>query len=460
MVAISHISSLLLVGQDQYRGLGSPQQAAVDNYLIPRFLGGASPYTQHPGYGISTETPEGCTVEQVQLFARHGARYPTESSSGEMLAVLEKIRALNVTIEGPLSWLNDYEFFALDEQYYGLETTPQNSVGPYSGLEDAYNLGFNFRSKYKHLYESGQVFPVFTSNGERVYETAENFARGFLNEEYSSETVKYNIFAEALEAGLNSATVLDACPAYTEDEFEEAIAQVDTTWIIDLGKRLLAAHPEIELDVDEVLILFDWCSYETNVRGSSQMCNVFTSEDFIRYNYYDDIEQYYTASYGNSMSKTIGSVPVLAGLKLFKEKNNTNKIWVQFTHSTDVDLYAAALGLFEPEAHLPLDRIVFDRSYSHGNLVPMGARYTAELLRDCNGQKYVRHIVNDAVIPLKTCYSGPGFSCPLEDYEAYLMERLGDKNFIEECETPADVPQELTFFWDWETTEYWAELEV
>lgn len=42
--------------------------------------------------------------------------------------------------------------------------------------------------------------------------------------------------------------------------------------------------------------------------------------------------------------------------------------------------------------------------------------------------------VNDAVVPIPGCTSGPGSSCPLEDFLAYVQKRgkfAGD--FVERC---------------------------
>nr|CAI6489454.1 ADM_HP1_G0026070.mRNA.1.CDS.1 [Saccharomyces cerevisiae] len=32
---------------------------------------------------------------------------------------------------------------------------------------------------------------------------------------------------------------------------------------------------------------------------------------------------------------------------------------------------------------------------------------------------YVRYVINDAVVPIETCSTGPGFSCEINDFYGY-----------------------------------------
>lgn len=62
---------------------------------------------------------------------------------------------------------------------------------------------------------------------------------------------------------------------------------------------------------------------------------------------------------------------------------------------------------------------------------------------------FVRAITNEAVVPLSTSQSGPGFSWPLANYSARI-----DKvpKFEEMCDTPAGYPKYLDFFWKYNTS--------
>lgn len=42
-------------------------------------------------YNISSEVPEGCTVEQAAYVTRHGSRYPDTGAYAQWVALYEKV---------------------------------------------------------------------------------------------------------------------------------------------------------------------------------------------------------------------------------------------------------------------------------------------------------------------------------------------------------------------------------
>ncbi|KAM9886397.1 hypothetical protein OXX79_014211, partial [Metschnikowia pulcherrima] len=154
MVAISKLvnNGLLLVGQQFYRDLATPEQASVESYNVVRYLGGSGPYVQHPGFGISTDIPDKCTLEQVHLMSRHGERFPSSSAGKRFESIMKKVNAYNETFKGELEFFNDYSYFVEDKDYYEKETTSINSEGTFSGTTDAMKHGLSFRAKYGSLF--------------------------------------------------------------------------------------------------------------------------------------------------------------------------------------------------------------------------------------------------------------------------------------------------------------------
>jgi acid phosphatase len=123
-------------------------------------------------------------------------------------------------------------------------------------------------------------------------------------------------------------------------------------------------------------------------------------------------------------------------------------------HDTDITPIIGALGILNPPEDLPTDRVAFGHSWSSSELVPMGGHLTMERL-SCNATAispagtYVRLVLNEAVLPFRACQSGPGYSCPLEEYASILRQDLPD--YVSECEIPASDPQHLNFWWDYRT---------
>lgn len=52
---------------------------------------------------------------------------------------------------------------------------------------------------------------------------------------------------------------------------------------------------------------------------------------------------------------------------------------------------------------------------------------------------------------------GPGFSCPWDEYSEYIKGRLDGKHYVEDCGSD-NVPGEVKFYWDYNSTSYDAAL--
>ncbi|RCK62482.1 Acid phosphatase PHO11 [Candida viswanathii] len=457
MVSVSGLlnGGLLLSGPGVFQGVASPQQASNEADNILRYLGGSAPYFQRQGYGISTDIPEGCTIEQVQLYSRHVERFPTVSLGRRLEALYERFQNYSQPFSGDLSFLNDgYTYFVDDSSNYALSTSPENSQSVYAGTTNALRHGASFRARYGSLYDANSTLPVFSSNSARVLETSRYFARGFLGDDFEEgRTVKFNVISEDEESGVNTLTPRRGCPRYDDLAFEYIAERYNTSYLNGIAERIESQNPGLNLTADDAYELFDWCAYELNVRGYSPFCGIFTNRELLQFSYGDDLEKYYTDGPGNPQNRFVGSILLNASLALLKDDTNPNKVWLSFAHSADLAVYHAALGLFDIAEDLPTDYIPFPNPYSHASIAPQGARIYTEKL-GCGGESYVRYIVNDAVTPISTCADGPGFSCKLDDFEDYLNERIGGYNITEECGLNSSYPTEVSFYWDYDDVVY------
>lgn len=454
-------SSLLYLG-GTYNDVASVDQASMEQYNILNFLGGKSPYQQYTGFGISTDIPETCTLEQVQLLSRHGERFISADKAEETLEILDKLKAQD--LQGPLAFIKDYEWFVANDSLYGEEVTLQNSNSIFSGSLSAQRQGRAFREKYGDLYDSSKTLPVFTTNAQRVYDTSVNFLKGFFNSATEIDSakrdlgfttegdVKINILDEADDNTVNNLTPINSCSNYNEDDFDTP-DELKTYATGFISRMKAAGNPNLKLKKGEVKRLIEICAYELNVKGSSQFCSLFTNEEFIRYEYYKDVKQYYTEGPGNKYAVAIGSVLLEASVKLLQEDND-NKLWLSFTHNADIVNYLAAIGLFTEAEDFSLTDVQFGKKFQRAKIVPQSARLALEKY-NCDGTSYVRFILNDAVIPMDCSY-GPGFSCSLQDY-LKLTKSNAALSFNKVCGTKFSN-DEITFFWDYDTTSYNATL--
>lgn len=456
MVSFSKIlhSNLLLVSQSIFQDVATPQQAATDQYSVINFLGGSAPYKQGSRYGISTDIPEQCTVEQVQMISRHGERFPSKGDGASFDKIMNVFKSYGKDFKGDLSFLNDYEYFVTNKEYYEKETSPTNSEGTFAGTTTALRHGAYFRQRYGTLYSGGN-FTVFTTNSGRCYQTANYFARGFLGDEYSDEIVEYVVVDEDPKMGANSLTPRYACKNLENINNDDIVDKFDKSYLQDILNRWQQQNPGLNLTTSQVSRLFLWCAFELNVRGSSPFCSLFTNEEFIKSGYENDLTNYYSIGQGNNLSTTVGSPMVEASLRLLLDESSTNKIWVMFTHDTDMEFYLSSMGLINPEKDLPVDHVPFPNPYNAAQMFPQGGRTYLEKL-NCNDKKYVRFIMNDAVVPFPDCSNGVGFSCDFDQFVDIVRSRLDGIDYSKQCDSTA--PANLTFLWDYKDVNYNAPL--
>lgn len=455
MVAISPLinNGLLLTTQLVFQDVATPNQASTEQYNLIKYLGGAGPYIQHPGYGISTSIPDQCTVEQVHLLSRHGERFPSKGKGQLFEELYGRIKNHRETFVGELAFLNDYEYFVTNKDYYEKETSPQNSQGLYAGTSDAYNHGADFRARYSDLFDKSlEPLTVFTSNSGRCHATARYFARGLFGDDYGDETAKFAVIAEERKFGANSLTPNVACKDWRKD-VDHSYRNFNTDFWNAAIERITKGN-NFKLSKGDLNTFVDWCAYEINVRGYSPFCNLFTNDELVKSSYRLDISYYYNNGPGNKLTETIGAPYLNATLAYLKEENPPQKFVLSFTHDTNMENFHSALGLLAPDEPLPYDHIPFPIPYAHTLIVPMGARLYTEKLK-CGDDIYIRFLVNDAVIPVKHCQDGPGFSCKLSDYEDYVNTRLEGKDYASQCQAE-DVPDQVTFLWDYATKNYSA----
>jgi len=120
-------------------------------------------------------------------------------------------------------------------------------------------------------------------------------------------------------------------------------------------------------------------------------------------------------------------------------------------HDNDIIAMLTALGLFDDEKKLPTDEIYTSRRWKTSQIVPMGGRITLERMvcpshSDSQDWIFIRFNVNDGIVALPGCDSGPGESCPLGTFMAHVA-RQGSKggDFRKTCGLPEWAPDRPTF---------------
>ncbi|KAJ5092519.1 hypothetical protein NUU61_007389 [Penicillium alfredii] len=414
----------------QFR-LGTPPELKEWNL---RHLGGNGPWIENDGdrEALSLAPPEGYSIDQVHLMARHAERYPTKSAGNRHLKFLERVRDAGLSLNGSLAFLNNWTYFTDNPaRDFGQLT----NTGPYAGTLGAFTTGVRFRTRYGQLIPPDSTTRLWASDSGRVIDTARYFASGLFGLDWErSKKAELQIIPETAEQGADTLTPGDTCHKYLEDTEHghdygvNMLARFQEAYIPAIAERL--THQEGNAGLGrltnlEVFSMQEMCGFETMVRGSSPWCDVFTEYDWHHFEYARDLIHYYRAGPGNPYAGAMGWLWLNATTALLRSGPKAGAFFLSFVHDGDIAPFLTALGLLSDlDNHLPTTHVATDRVWRTSPVLPMGARVTLERLTcSTSGEVYLRVNINDRVMPLSNCQSGPGKSCPLGEFEEYVRRR-------------------------------------
>lgn len=127
--------------------------------------------------------------------------------------------------------------------------------------------------------------------------------------------------------------------------------------------------------------------------------------------------------------------PDLPGPGGSPNSTHTQKLFVYFTHREEPPMALVALGIWNQTkiGPLPFDRRPDDRVWRTSHVLPFLGHVALERIQ-CGSKKkkdYVRTIVNGAVQKLDHCQSGPGHSCPLDQFSDFVQDRMKEYGDID-----------------------------
>ncbi|CAD6565967.1 MAG: hypothetical protein CYPHOPRED_000117 [Cyphobasidiales sp. Tagirdzhanova-0007] len=381
--------------------------------------------------------PAQCTVDQVSILQRHGARYPTKGAAAFFSSVIDKLHKAELVgrQREQFAWLNTYR--------YDL------------GVEDMVPLGFQQSEvagqcafeRYQSLAKKGLFLRA--SSSTRVVDSAFSWAKGF--QSASNQSVHINpplVISDAL--GSNDTLANKGCPRFRPIRLHWVWACVFAAPVI---QRLQHMITNVELETKDIIVLFELCAFESvALERMSRFCKLFRIEEVRHYEYYQDLEKYYNRGYGNPLGPTqgVGYVNELLSRltgQAVRDTTQTNTtldsdpetfpldkgIYADFTHDNTIAAIVSAIGLFrESSGHLPSEQYASNRSWHFGHIAPFSGRIVFERLR-CDGVPSIRILVNDAVKQLDICGADQQGVCSLEAFvhsQKYARED-GQRDWLE-----------------------------
>ncbi|KAJ3929997.1 MAG: phosphoglycerate mutase-like protein [Lentinula lateritia] len=456
--------------------------------------GNASPYFDAPTLpGLGSETPAGCVVDQAAYFVRHG-RYPEPGSFIGWQDLFWKIQNATFIAHGPLAFLPTWNLPVdnVDHQPLFLSST---------GAQESFDLGVELRKRYAFTTGGGN-FTAWSAGEQRVVDTATYFLRGYLSDGNYLSDPSLNrghlvVLPDSLTADqainatngtfADSLTPSASCPPYTVFSNNGSVAA--STFRATYQNRTAARinsflQGNLTFDATDIGVMQDLCGFGFEINGDRRFCDIFTDEEWLDYEYTDDLNYYYGSGPGNPLSTVTGYPWIKAISDLFEVgPNNTVSngtlipppLIMGFSHDNNLPPLVSALGLWNDTILSLTQRDTNPlRQFRSGHLVAFRGYLALERLTcstprpdlDNSGifhqagvlggavvnlndtavaspntsstttpQLYVRVRADNAPIPVPSCSSGPGQTCPLaqfiEKVNGPLANSAGD--FMEVC---------------------------
>nr|VWO97995.1 G-protein comlpex beta subunit CpcB [Ganoderma boninense] len=459
--------------------------------------GPASPYFDAPSqFGVPPSIPAQCRVDQAAYIVRHGSRFPEPGSFAGWQALFNKLQNATYTAIGPLAFLPSWVPPVDDVPHEPLFLSS-------TGAKEAFDLGVELRKRYRFT-KGGDNFTVWLGFGrsagqQRVVDTATYFTLGYLSQgNYLSAPSANRGQVVTMPDSVNftfadSLTPSAACPLYSQGDTSAKATTFRGTYQADVAKRLNTFLDGLTLDATDIGVMQDLCGFQAEVDGDMRFCDIFNESEWLDYEYAHDLNYYYGSGPGNPFSATVGYPWLRAITDLFSAGPNRTQVGgnfvpppliMSFTHDNNLPPIVSALGVWNSSAlpdvyPLSIVRANPGRTFRSSFLVsfrgyialermscdahdpPVSVTHTSGQVAlgpgaSANAQKYVRLKMNNAVIPLPGCTTGPGASCPLASFQDYVRSRAevagdfvalcglqGVKNATDTLDIFTNVPSEL-----------------
>ncbi|KAI1944376.1 hypothetical protein LOZ12_004235 [Ophidiomyces ophidiicola] len=335
-------------------------------------------------------------------------------------------------MNGTLAFLHNWTYITQSPEVHFDQLI---SHGPYAGTLQAFTTGMRLRTRYSHLLSLKKRIRFWASDCKRVIDSARYFASGMFGWNWETGNLAdLEIIPETADRAADTLTPGDTCinylddPEHGHDKGINMLARFQEAYIPPISIRIMKDNPNIKFTNSEVYSMHEMCGFETMTRGSSPWCDVFTREDWDHFEYARDLLHYYRAGPGNPYAAAMGWLWLNKTAELLLQSSNTGNMFLSFVHDGDIAPMLAALEIFNDAEPLPTTHIAWNRKWKTSQVMPMGGRVIFERLRcrveeskrtassDDSTSSFLRININDGIVPLPGCRSGPGASCSLAEF--------------------------------------------
>lgn len=386
-------------------------------------LAGVAPYFEDPR--LDPQPPQGCNVTRATYLIRHAAIYANDFDYEEYIEPFtDKLKNTTASWRsaGPLDFLANWQSPITDAELEDLTSV---------GRLESYKLGVDVRLRYPTFKDPQRVW---TSTAERTELSASSFIDGLTADSNKTQRVSVR---EDDALGADSLTPYKGCPKYSSSFGSKQAAQYVKEYTKPIIARLNSYAPAFNFTASDVVAMQELCGYETVIRGASPFCSLdlFSQNEWLAFEYANDIMYFYNTGYGNEISGTLGFPWLNASAAALLSDDADQNLHVSFTHRELPPTVVVAMGLFNNSAYsgadnvnttMPLKQQNYGRAWKSSRILPFLSNIAIERMT-CDSYgfdagDYLRVLVNQDPHPL-ACVDGPGESCSKGAFESFIQER-------------------------------------
>ncbi|KAI0630488.1 phosphoglycerate mutase-like protein [Trametes polyzona] len=432
------------------------------SFNVLEHLAGIAPYFDSPGVQLDPSPPDGCSVIKATYIVRHSNIYANDFDYETYLSpFLSKLA--NYSDRSAFTRAPDLAFLANYTSPITNETEQLEKMTP-SGGDAAAAFAGVIRQTYSSLLNSTEsqngAFRIWAASASRDVDTAKAFIGGLGN---NASLVVVN---EGENDSADSLTPHISCPAFDASMGSVQSGAWQEKYTEPLIERFNAVAPGFNFTLEDIYGMQQLCGYDTVIRNRTDFCDAFTADEWLSFEYANDLMYFYSIGYGNPIAPQLGLPWVRSAFDILSANDTrtfNQTLYVSFTHREEPPLVLTALGLFNNSAYypslnvnatMPTDRINHRRAWRTSEILPFLGHVGIERLQCANatvddagsgaadeGAEYVgqdgafvRVLVNGAPIPIPDCQDGPGEACSLGSFAEYIARRVAKYgNFIGAC---------------------------
>ncbi|KZT70268.1 acid phosphatase [Daedalea quercina L-15889] len=402
-----------------------------------------------PYYAVAdyVSPPSSCEIDQVNLLQRHGARYPKKNPTKAMKSAIKKLQKVTIT-ESSMQFISNFTY-----------DLAEDDLTPYGAVQ-SFDAGIEAYQRYSFLVNTDSLPFVRASSSTRVVESAGNWTAGFA---YGSNSTYEPVLSVIISEDGNDTLDDASCDALSNSDSpgdqESAWIDVYTPNITDY---LNSGASGASLDNSDTQYLIELCPYVTVAYSErSEWCDLFSSLGiFPDYEYYGDLDKYYTTGWGQGTlgpAQGIGYMnELLARLTNTPVNDSTSTnttldsdpttfplnrtFYADFTHDDLLIAVYSAMGLFPtPTLNYTSTDDKETSAWRVDQMTPFAGRMVVERISCSDAYasgegEYVRVLVNQAVQSMPFCDSDDNDLCSLDTFvESQAFARNSGYGIWDEC---------------------------